>query len=99
MEAEVFAHTHTHVHETHPEIVKRLKRADGHLRSVIEMIESGRPCLDVAQQLHAVEKAIAQAKKTLIHDHLDHCLEGAAGPLAVGDRAVIDEFRAIARYL
>lgn len=53
-------------HQSHPEIVKRLKRADGHLRGVIEMIEGGRPCLDIAQQLHAVEKAIAQAKKTLI---------------------------------
>lgn len=55
-----------HVHETHPEIIKRLKRADGHLRSIVEMIEAGRPCLDIAQQLHAVEKAISQAKKTLI---------------------------------
>ena len=88
-----------HVHDTHTEIVKRLKRADGHLRSVIEMIEAGRQCVDVAQQLHAVEKAIAQAKKTLIHDHLDHCLEDAVGPLAPGNRAAIDEFREIARYL
>tara|TARA_R110002020_G_scaffold25225_17_gene82190 strand:+ start:6150 stop:6452 length:303 start_codon:yes stop_codon:yes gene_type:complete len=88
-----------HVHDTHPDIVKRLKRADGHLRSVIEMIEGGRPCLDVAQQLHAVEKAIAQAKKTLIHDHLDHCLDDAVGPLDAGHRTAIDEFRAIAKYL
>ncbi len=99
METDALPHLHRQVHDTHPEIVKRLKRADGHLRSVIEMIESGRPCVDVAQQLHAVEKAIAQAKKTLIHDHLDHCLEGAVGPLAAGDRSAIDEFRAIARYL
>lgn len=68
-----------HIHETHPEIVKRLKRADGHLKGVIEMIEAGRPCLDVAQQIHAVEKAICQAKKTLIQDHLDHCLEDVVG--------------------
>ncbi|WP_163449996.1 metal-sensing transcriptional repressor, partial [Escherichia coli] len=66
-----------HLHASHPEIVKRLKRAEGHLRSVVEMIEAGRPCLTVAQQLHAVEKAIEQAKKTLIQDHLDHCLEEA----------------------
>ncbi|ODT65222.1 MAG: metal resistance protein [Pelagibacterium sp. SCN 63-23] len=92
-------HTHPHVHETHPEIVKRLKRADGHLRSVIEMIESGRPCLDVAQQLHAVEKAVAQAKKALIHDHLDHCLNDAVGPIDPEHRVAIDEFRTIAKYL
>ncbi len=30
------------VHETHPEIVKRLKRADGHLQGIIEMIEANR---------------------------------------------------------
>lgn len=84
---------------THPDIVKRLKRADGHLRSIVAMIEAGRPCLDIAQQLHAVEKAVAQAKKTLIHDHLDHCLEEAAGPLPADRRHSIDEFRAIAKYL
>ena len=88
-----------HFHETHPQIVKRLKRAEGHLRGVIERIESGRPCLDIAQQLHAVERAIAQAKKTLIQDHLDHCLEDVIGPLARERRQALDEFREIAKYL
>ena len=41
------------------DIVKRLKRANGHLAGVVQMIEDGRSCLDIAQQLHAVEKAIA----------------------------------------
>lgn len=88
-----------HVHETHPAIVKRLKRADGHLRGIIEMIEAGRSCLDIAQQLHAVEKAIGQAKKTLIQDHLDHCLENVVGPLARNQRRPIDEFKEITKYL
>lgn len=90
---------HPHRHATHPHIVKRLKRADGHLKSVIDMIEGGRSCLDIAQQLHAVEKAIAQAKKTLIHDHLDHCLADAAGPLEDTHRARFNQFRDIAKYL
>lgn len=89
----------THLHKTHPEIVKRLRRANGHLRGIVEMIEAGRPCLDIAQQLQAVEKAVAQAKKTLIQDHLDHCLEEVVGPLARGQRRSIDEFREIAKYL
>lgn len=89
----------THIHETHPAIVKRLKRADGHLRKVIEMIEAGRPCLDIAQQLQAVESAIGQAKKTLIQDHLDHCLDEVAGPLPREQREVVDAFKAIAKYL
>jgi len=64
-----------HTHQSHPAIVKRLKRADGHLRHVIEMIESGRPCTEIAQQLHAVERAVINAKRVLIHDHIDHCLQ------------------------
>jgi DNA-binding FrmR family transcriptional regulator len=50
-----------HLHRTHPDIVKRLRRADGHLQKVISMIEEGRPCLDLAQQLHAVESAGREA--------------------------------------
>ncbi|MCV3739066.1 metal-sensing transcriptional repressor [Rhizobium sp. TRM96647] len=88
-----------HKHDTHPEIVKRLRRAEGHLRSVITMIEDGKPCLDLAQQLHAVEKAIVNAKRTLIQDHLDHCLEDAVGSLARDQRRSIDEFKAITKYL
>ncbi len=61
------------VHASHPDIIKRLKRAAGHLKSTIQMLEDEKACLDIAQQLHAVEKAITNAKRTLIHDHLDHC--------------------------
>ena len=88
-----------HNHVTHPDIIKRLKRADGHLRGVIEMIEARRPCIDIAQQLHAVEKAVSEAKKTLIRDHLDHCLEEAMGALDLEQRRPIDAFKEITRYL
>lgn len=88
-----------HRHSSHPDIVKRLKRAEGHLRSVIAMMEADKPCLDIAQQLHAVEKAVAQAKRTLIHDHLDHCLEATVGPLPREKRCSVDEFKQIAKYL
>jgi len=38
------------------------------------MIEEGKPCSDIAVQLQAVEKAVTAAKRTLIYDHIDHCL-------------------------
>ena len=90
---------HSHIHESHPEIARRLKRAEGHLRAITEMIDSGRPCVDIAQQLHAVEKAICQAKKTLIQDHLDHCLDAVAGSSARDQRRSMDGFREITKYL
>lgn len=63
------------------------------------MIEAGRPCLEIAQQLHAVEKAVCQAKRTLIQDHLDHCLEAVVGPLEQEQRRSIDDFKEITKYL
>jgi len=74
-------------------MIARLKRAEGHLRSVITMIEDGKPCLDIAQQLQAVESAIRTAKQTLIHDHMEDCLD------ADGDPADRDELKAISRFL
>ncbi len=84
--------TKPHTHASHPKVISRLKRAEGHLRAVVSMIEDGRPCVDVAQQLQAVESAIRNAKKALIHDHMDHCLD-AENP---HDR---DQLKAISRYL
>ena len=86
-------------HQTHPAIVKRLKGTEGHIHKIVSMLEEGRPCVEIAQQLQAVEKAIVSAKKALIHDHLHHCLEGAFNP---GERPAGDalaEFREIAKYL
>jgi uncharacterized protein len=86
-------------HTSHPEIIRRLKGAEGHLRGTIEMIEAGRSCLDIAQQLHAVESAVREAKKALIRDHIDHCLADAVNAPQRDSRLVIEELRDITKYL
>jgi DNA-binding FrmR family transcriptional regulator len=89
----------THLHESHAEVVNRLKRASGHLQTIIGMIESRRDCLDIAQQMQAVLKALEGAKAALIHDHVEHCLEAAMGPTTREQRATIEQFKKITRYL
>ena len=81
-------------HQSHPEITKRLKRAEGHLRSVIAMIEAGKPCVELSQQLHAVESSVAKAKKKLIHDHIEHCLEDGHDT-----KNALHELKQLAKYL
>lgn len=71
----------------------RLKRAHGHLAKVIAMLEGQAPCSDVAQQLFAVEKAVTNAKRALIHDHIEHCLSSD------DDGSGIADFKAITKYL
>lgn len=86
-------------HTSHVAIIKRLKRANGHLASIVAMLEEERPCVEIAQQLQAVESAIKSAKKTLIHDHIGHCLEHAAGGEGGSGKSVAEEFESIAKYL
>jgi len=88
-----------HLHKAHPQVIKRLKRAHGHLKNVVTMIEDERTCIDIAQQLHAVERAIGAAKKLVIHDHLDYCLEEVAGAGPAARRSSLAEFKDITKYL
>jgi len=81
----------------HSAIAQRLRRANGHLETIIEMIEQDRPCAQIAQQLQAVESAIENAKKALIHDHISHSLQKSYAATAKG-RAALREFRLIAKY-
>jgi len=82
------------IHASHPDIIKRLKRVEGHVRSIVAMIEQGRSCIDLAQQLHAVEAAVTNAKRALIHDHIEHCFEGGEGA-----KADLRDIRQLAKYL
>ncbi|WP_374700471.1 metal-sensing transcriptional repressor [Iodobacter sp. BJB302] len=66
---------------------------------MITMLEQERSCLDIAQQLQAVESAVANAKKILVHDHIDHCLEHAVRDRIQSADDTIREFKAITKYL
>jgi uncharacterized protein len=83
----------------HSAIARRLKRANGHLEKIIEMIEQGRPCVQIAQQLQAVESAIENAKKALIHEHISHSLERTLRTSGSTGRAALRDFKLIAKYL
>jgi hypothetical protein NreA len=87
------------LHHGHENVRQRLLKAEGHLRSIIAMITEERPCVEIAQQLQAVEKAVCQAKRTLIHDHIDHCLGHPESAPNQDNHLMVEEFRQIAKYL
>ncbi len=82
-----------------PAIAARLKRAEGHLATVIKMFEANRRSIDLAQQLRAVEKAIGNAKKELIKDHISHCMEETSTALPREFKTLLKEFQAFTKYL
>lgn len=55
-------------------VIKRLRRAQGQLAGVLNMIDEGRDCGDVVTQLAAVSKAIDRAGFTMIAAGLQQCI-------------------------
>lgn len=86
-------------HKSHPDIVKRLRRASGHLDRVTKMINEESPCLEIAQQLHAVINALSSAKTILVQDHIENCLTDALEGGTSNVREKVQEFKEIAKYL
>jgi DNA-binding FrmR family transcriptional regulator len=86
-------------HTSHPDIIKRLKQAQGQLSSLLTMFDDGRSCMDLAQQLQAVESIIHTAKRTLIQDHMEHCIGDAVGDGGMSAQQALREFKALSKYL
>lgn len=86
-------------HNANPELTNRLRRAHGHLATIVKMVEEGRSALDIAQQMQAVIKALENAKTGLISHHIEHHLEAATGPLPASARAELAKLVELARYL
>jgi DNA-binding FrmR family transcriptional regulator len=63
-----------HVHTKQKQVVNRLARIEGHVRSVKNMVSEGRDCSEVLLQIAAVRKALDSTAKVVLKDHLEHCL-------------------------
>ena len=89
----------SHTHQSHPDIIKRLKRADGHLRKIINMMEEGKPCMEIAPQFQAVYKAIGNAKGLFVQNHIEGCLTGGDEDSPSELKQKMREIKAISKYL
>jgi DNA-binding FrmR family transcriptional regulator len=60
-------------------VLNRLKRAQGQLGGVIRLIEEGRDCQDIVQQLAAVNRALDRAGFAIVSSGLRECLTSPDG--------------------
>ena len=86
-------------HANDPKLLNRLRRAHGHLATIISMVGEGREGLEIAQQMQAVVSALEAAKTMLVTDHIEHHLEAAVGPLSETVRAELARLSQLAKYL
>lgn len=63
--------------DTQERILHRLKIAQGHLKKVIQMVESDEYCIDVLHQSQAVQKALKETDNLMLENHLKSCVSDA----------------------
>ena len=56
------------------DISKRINNAIGHLKGVQRMVEEDAYCIDIIDQIHAVQSALNKISTIILDDHLNSCL-------------------------
>lgn len=66
---------------TEADLILRLRRIEGQVRGLQAMIEAGRDCPEVLQQISAVESALRQVALRLTQEHVANHIAADADPL------------------
>ena len=58
-------------------VVRRLRRIEGQVRGLIDMVESERYCVDILHQISAVRAALGKVEDLVLKHHAATCVEDA----------------------
>ena len=79
-------------HEGSEAIVRRLKSIEGHVRGIQRMVDEGEYCIDVVNQIVAVQRALKKVSGLVLDQHLHSCVTDAMrGPDAAAREQVLHE--------
>lgn len=68
----------THGYAAHKDgHAKRLRRIEGQVRGIANMIDDDKYCIDILTQISAVSSALRAVALNLLDEHLDHCVSSA----------------------
>jgi DNA-binding FrmR family transcriptional regulator len=82
------------------DMIARLRRIEGQVRGVQQMVDSDRYCIDVLTQVSAITKALQKVAMGLLDDHLRNCVaEAIAAGGRDADRKLDEAIAAVERLL
>jgi len=61
-------------HEGSDAIVRRLKSIEGHVRGIQRMVDEGDYCIDIVNQIVAVQRALKKVSGLVLDQHLHSCV-------------------------
>lgn len=59
------------------DVIRRLRSIEGHVRGVQRMVEEGAYCIDVVNQVLAIQRALKKVSSRVLDGHLHSCVTGA----------------------
>jgi len=62
---------------TQADTLKRLAKIEGQIKGLQRMVQEGRYCIDIIQQITAVRRALEQAALGVMRRHVDSCVSEA----------------------
>ncbi len=80
-----------HKHRSEEEeklLLNRLNRIEGQIRGIKSMVEQERYCIDILNQVSAVQAALNSFNRILLSDHIHTCV---VEQIEAGDKEVVDE--------
>ncbi len=81
------------------QVLNRLRRIEGQVRGIQKMVEEDRYCIDVLQQLSAVQAALDKVGLRLLDDHVKHCMAAGAGDEARMNEMTEEMMEAVGRLV
>jgi DNA-binding FrmR family transcriptional regulator len=63
-----------------------LKRIEGQVRGIQRMIQEGKYCVDILNQIHAVISALARVEDKILEKHFAGCVTKAVGGNSAADK-------------
>jgi DNA-binding FrmR family transcriptional regulator len=64
-------------HANDDAILRRLKSVEGHVRGVQRMVDEGAYCIEVVNQILAIQRALKKVSAMVLDDHLHSCVTDA----------------------
>jgi DNA-binding FrmR family transcriptional regulator len=59
------------------DVLNRLKSIAGHVNGITRMVEEDQYCIDVINQISAVQAALNKISLLVLDDHMHHCVTAA----------------------
>ena len=86
------------IHRKSEDILKRLARAEGHVRGIAKMVQEDKDCPAILLQIAAVQSALSKVSQIMLEDHIETCVAKAIKE-GRGEAAVQELKEAIARLI